>query len=168
MEHICSICEEDPRSHSFISLGKESDIQLFYSCPWVATHFDDNKGMLIHIDNALDYYQCDKIKWRWIFDADRLNTFQEMMKIRILFKALDLIETKYCDSLNSIHIVNANWYIRYLLKMVLVFSNRKRAQMIRIIDTPIHLQSYNDDEMNPFIARPFSRQNSMEFSGHLY
>jgi hypothetical protein len=162
MESICSICEKDPKSHSFVYLGKESGIQLFYSCPFVATHFSDNPNMITHIENALNFYQCDKIRWKWIFDADRLG-IDDIFKIRVVFNTLNIVETRYTDFLHSVQIVNASWYIKVLLNIMLVFSSKTAKKSVKIIYTPIPIHSQEEEE-HPLFG--FSPYPSTDFLGN--
>ena len=67
MSFVCSICANDPTSHSFIRLEERQGVQYFYSCPSKATRYDDTDGILYHYSGMLA--ELNGKPWVWIFDS---------------------------------------------------------------------------------------------------
>jgi hypothetical protein len=137
MSAICSICDADPTSHSFVHLGKEGGTHIFYSCPAVATKYKDSEGIIIHFDKTLEHYQCNREPWKWIFDGYNFE-LRHTFEIGTAIGLAKLITAKYSTHLLEIHIVNSNWYIRIALNIVLPFLNERIQNIIKFIDAPTH------------------------------
>lgn len=133
MSYVCSICQREPSSHSFVHLAEEDGENIFYSCPYLAKKYYDGEGIHMHIDDTLHYYQAESQPWKWIFDADGFG-LTHALEISTAIGLANLITEKYSTPLKQILIVNSNWYIRIVLTIVLPFLNERVQGIVKVVD----------------------------------
>ena len=94
MNYECSICKNEPNSHSFELIDYNDQTYFFYTCPAKAIKYYDCSGILQHYDGYLNQ-MTENTKWVWIFDAEGFEQKQlmEMAASRygICFKKLSSI-----------------------------------------------------------------------------
>lgn len=159
MAYVCSICDREPTSHSFINIPQEGPILLFYSCPALAKKYRDREGIINHFDKTLEHYQCDRRPWKWIFDAHDFG-FAHAMEIQTAIGLADLINQKYSHFLCAVHIVNPNWLVRISLNLVYPLLKERVQRIVRVLESPV---DFKEDESGGLL----SRVTSMDFSSHL-
>jgi hypothetical protein len=162
MSFVCSICDRDPKSHSFVHICQENNIHLFYCCPAIATRYQDTEGILEHFDDTLNHFQCQSRPWKWIFDAHNFS-IAHLLEFSTAIGIAKLISEKYSEYLLGIHIVNANWAIRVGMNMVLPLLPERVQRITRIVEIPENMQPH-EDGTNLFAQGLLSRHTSMEFS----
>ena len=66
MNYECSICKNQPNSHSFELIDYNDQTYFFYTCPAKAIKYYDCSGILQHYDGYLNQ-MTENTKWVWIF-----------------------------------------------------------------------------------------------------
>ena len=126
---ICKICEEDPSSHSFKSLGTYNNITYYYTCPAQATKYYDTEGIRNHYDSML---LLNKNNWAWIFDCKGFST-EHLLEIKVGIELAKLITNKYSNTLEKIVVINKNIYINTLITLIYPFLNNAIKKKITIL-----------------------------------
>lgn len=132
MEHICETCFKDPTSHSFSQVDSIDNIQVFYTCPSIATKYYDKIGILEHYENTLNHHGSKP--WIWIFDGKDFE-LKHALEISTGIEIAKMITNKFSDNLRKIYIINANWYIHTFYNVVHPFLSQKVRDLIVIIDS---------------------------------
>jgi len=126
---ICKICEDDPTSHSFKSVGVYNNITYYYTCPSEATKYYDTEGILNHYDSLLS---INKNKWAWIFDCKGFST-KHLLEIKVGIELAKLITNKYSNSLEQIVVINKNIYINTIIALIYPFLNDTIKNKIKVL-----------------------------------
>jgi len=123
--HICKICQESPKSHSFDILKEDDSEIVFYSCLANATKPHDNEGIILHFASLLANKK-DK-KWSWVIDGKNVNS--KMLNIEITILLMKLCQA-HIDSLVKIIIINATISIRGILNLIYPLLSKKMKKLI--------------------------------------
>ena len=111
---MCIICCKDPNAHSFYKLATQQEIQIYYSCPAQATHYNDVKGITHHIREIL--VEKGDAKWIYVFDGKDFG-WKHMIELNVAKGVLDILIEQY-DTLQEIQIINASSYVEVLMNML--------------------------------------------------
>jgi len=63
----CSICREDPGSHSFEKIHETETMVYYYTCPGKASRYNDLEGIINH--KRLELSKLNGKSWCWIMDG---------------------------------------------------------------------------------------------------
>lgn len=124
---MCSICKEEPGSHSFDFYGKTSDdVYMYYTCPADATKYWDTQGILYHYEEVLE--QNNNKKWSWIFDCRDFG-IKHSLEITTAIGIIKILK-KYEESLCQIQIINANAIIKGFYSFIYPFLSKQIVDKI--------------------------------------
>lgn len=127
MSFVCSICANDPSSHSFVRLEERQGVQYFYSCPSKATRYDDADGILYHYSGMLA--ELNGKPWAWIFDSTGFGV-KHFLQFQVAIGLAKLISQTY---VKKIYIVHPTWHIKCTLNMVWPFLSKSTRECIFIL-----------------------------------
>lgn len=127
MSFVCSICANDPTSHSFVRLEERQGVQYFYSCPSKATRYDDADGILYHYSGMLA--ELNGKPWAWIFDSTGFGV-KHFLQFQVAIGLAKLISQTY---VKKIYIVHPTWHIKCTLNMVWPFLSKSTRECIFIL-----------------------------------
>jgi hypothetical protein len=114
MENICSICYNEPFSHSFSLICKtDDDVYIFYTKFANAKLYDDTKGILNHTNNYLSYINPNK--WIWIVDCIGFE-LKHSLQIKTALGLINIIKT--FGKLKYMFVTNSNIFFEGLFKFV--------------------------------------------------
>jgi len=128
MTFKCSICDVNPKSHSFEKIDQINDVTIFYSCPGDLVN-EDSLNVVNHYKDTLDEYM--KEKWTWIIDSkgyklkQSLHTNNAMKVIRLISRP------EYLDKLQNIIIVKANKQFKTIINILWLFLSKNIKEKIQ-------------------------------------
>lgn len=128
MTFKCSICDENPKSHSFEKIDQIDDVAVFYSCPGELVN-EDSVNVVNHYKDTLDEYMNKK--WTWIIDSkgyklkQSLHTNNAMKVIRLISRP------EYLDKLQNIIIVKANKQFKIIINILWLFLSKNIKEKIQ-------------------------------------
>ena len=128
MNYECSICKNEPNSHSFELIDYNDQTYFFYTCPAKAIKYYDCSGILQHYDGYLNQ-MTENTKWVWIFDANDFE-IKHLLEVNVAIELAKLITNKYSKNLEKICIINPNWYIYSMTSIVWPFLSKKVRDLI--------------------------------------
>jgi len=127
---ICLICYHDPTSHSFSKVCEIDGICQFYTKPSAATKYDDQAGILNHVNNLLNKYK--ERRWVWTIDGTDF-TMKHALEVGTIRKILKLITKTYNDKLVEIKVINMNKAMEYMYGVIRPFLNKDISKKIRFV-----------------------------------
>lgn len=131
MTFICPVCEIDSSSHSLKNLGTKNGVTYFYTCPAIATKYDDCKGIIFHYNGVLSENQNN---WIWVFDCKGFTT-KHLFEIQVAISLAKLISQNFSHNLDKILIINPTWHVKNIIDLVSPFLNKKLRSIIVIEDS---------------------------------
>jgi len=130
VEMSCPICVTDPLAHSFKKVGEKRGIGMFYSKPSQAKRYNDTAGILAHVDNAL---KAHNKKWICIIDGDQFEA-KHLLEFETGMGLMELMFTKYVDTLVEVKIINPNIYIRNVMKIFMALIAEEKSSKVTVLD----------------------------------
>ena len=127
---ICLICYHDPSSHSFSKICETDHVCHYYTKPAAATKYNDQTGILSHVDNLLNKYK-DR-QWTWTIDGTDF-AFKHAMEVGTIRKILALINKKYIDTLLNIKVINMNTALERMYYMIKPFLDTNMSSKIKFV-----------------------------------
>ena len=122
LKDICPICYEFPNSHSFDKICEINGVCMLYTKPSAAKKYDDQAGILSHVNNML--ISLKGKKWEWTIDGEGFS-MKHALEVTTTQKILDIILKGYMDSLVKIKIVNMNRALKQMHSAVKPFIGSK-------------------------------------------
>ena len=129
MPYVCTICENDPSSHSFKNIGTFDNTTCYYTCPAKATKYNDANGIVQHYDGVLSE---NNNYWVWFFDANKF-AMKHLLEINVGIQLAKLISNKFSHNLVKIVILNPTWHIAVVIKLVTPFLNNHIKSIITFL-----------------------------------
>jgi len=133
MPYTCPICLLNPQSHSLTKVLEKNNTIYFYTCPSKALLHFDKTGIINHYNGVFSEIPADK-EWVWIFDGKNYNS-QHSLQVDLAIEITKLT-TKFSKNLKNIIIINPNFYINSIYKIVYPFVNKKMKSVVNIIKEP--------------------------------
>jgi hypothetical protein len=135
----CTRCQIQPAFHCFKNIGKTScGKQIWYTRPYLSIEkkFTEESisNYLFHMDEA------SSEPWIWIFDATGFDKL-EMPNPMLMKKFYHLIEEKYKNVLHRLYILNINWKVAAILKIVRPFLKKEAQERLAETSNPLSLLS---------------------------
>jgi len=127
---ICLICYQDPTSHSFSKICEIDDVCHFYTKPAAATKYNDQAGILNHINNLLNKYK--ERTWSWTIDGNDF-TLKHALELGTTRKIIKLITKNYNDKLIEIKVINMNKAMEHMYNLISPFINKSIRKKIRFV-----------------------------------
>ncbi len=132
MENICSVCAQEPGSHSFTYLCKTNKEGLFeyvfYTCIGEAKKYRDAEGILEHYTKCLNLMNPDK--WIWVINADGISA-KHYTELKTIKKLAHLV--KDYGKVENIFVVNAPGLLDIVLKVVKPILDKETFGKIKVI-----------------------------------
>lgn len=122
LKDICPICYDQPNSHSFDKLCEINGVCMLYTKPSAAKKYDDQAGILSHVNNML--ISLNGKKWEWTIDGEGF-TMKHALEVTTTQKILDIILKGYEESLVKIKIINMNRALKQMHSIVKPFIGSK-------------------------------------------
>jgi len=124
METECSICRQDPGSHSFEKIKETDTTVYYYTCPGKASRYNDLEGILNH--KRLELSKLNGKKWIWILDGTGFD-IRHAMEIQIGLGIVRLLD-EY--SVLKVCVINEGRYISIMrLLMWPLMSEELRSRI---------------------------------------
>ena len=127
---ICLICYHDPTSHSFSKICETENVCHYYTKPAAATKYNDQIGILAHVDNLLNKYKGRQ--WTWTIDGTDF-ALKHAMEVGTIRKILNLISKKYMDTLLNIKVINMNKALENMYYIIKPFLNKNMSSKITFV-----------------------------------
>jgi hypothetical protein len=133
----CTKCRDQPGFHIFSIMGTNSaGNTIYYTAPRhnIEPKFTEETmtNYLIHMDTTIGS------DWVWIFDAAGLEKV-DMPNPVLMRKFYKTIVERYGKSLKYIYMLNMNWKIEAIYKIIKTFSSEDTKKRVVICKEPIEL-----------------------------
>jgi hypothetical protein len=112
METECSICREDPGSHSFDKIHETDTIIYYYTCPGKASRYSDLDGIINH--KRLELSKLNGKQWVWVLDGTGFD-MRHAMELQIGLGIARLLD-EY--SVSKVYVINPGIYISVIKSLM--------------------------------------------------
>lgn len=112
METECSICREDPGSHSFEKISETETTVYYYTCPGKASRYSDLDGILNH--KRLELSKLNGKEWNWVLDGTGFD-IRHAMELQIGLGIARLLE-EY--RVSKVYVINPGIYISVIKSLM--------------------------------------------------
>jgi hypothetical protein len=127
METECSICREDPGSHSFEKLQETDTTVYYYTCPGKASRYNDLEGILNH--KRMELSKLNGKSWIWILDGTGFD-MRHVMELQIGIGIAKLLD-EY--SVSKVYVINPGRYIRIISGLMWSFISEDLKSRIEFL-----------------------------------
>jgi len=128
-QHICPMCAIEPKSHSLSKIKEVNGKAIYYTSPAKALS-KDREGIIKYYDLVLNE---NTMPWIWVVDC-KDYPLSHALDIKTAIEISKLLNTKYCNKLEKIIVVNTNNFVYVIIKILSVFVSKEFKEKLEILN----------------------------------